>query len=229
MKKIILLIAFFVLFAGCTQQTTPPNHEETPPIVEIPEEKSYTITFNSNGGSSVAPQTIKEHSTLQKPEDPIKEGYTFIGWFNQSEKFDFSTEITQNITLDAQWEFEDYGMPVIEINLSTTSISETEYYTSMEEVGAYIYTFHKLPSNFKTKSEFKKADYTKENKLSTGGDQFFNREGLLPTKTGRTFIECDIDYTGGARGAKRIVFSSDFIIFYTDTHYTSFSILRFYE
>lgn len=225
MKKIILLIAFFVLFAGCEQQTTPPNHE-MPPTIET---STYEVSFNSNGGTAISSQNIKQNSTAKKPKDPTKDGYTFLGWFYQEEEFNFSTSITQDITLDAHWEFIDYGMPVIEIQLSTTSVSESEYYTSMEEVGAYIYTFHKLPSNFKTKSEFKKSDYTTENKLSTGGDQFFNREGLLPAKKGRTFTECDIDYTGSSRGMKRIVFSSDFIIFYTSTHYSSFSILRFYE
>ncbi len=227
MKKIILLIAFFVLFAGCQQQTTPPNHE-TPPGIETPEEQTYEISFNSDGGTTISSQSVKPNATAKKPQDPVKDGYTFVGWFYQEKEFDFSTEITQNITLDAHWEFITYGMPVIEIKLSSTSVNEDEYYTSMEEVGAYIYTFHKLPSNFKTKSEFNKNDYTPENKLSTGGDQFFNREGLLPTKKGRTFTECDIDYTGSSRGMKRIVYSSDFIIFYTSTHYSSFSILRFY-
>lgn len=124
-------------------------------------------------------------------------------------------------------DFEDYGMSVITITITDISISESGIYSSMEEVGTYIFTYYKLPSNYKTKSEFKMSEYTPQNKLSVGGDRFYNREGLLPTKAGRTYTECDIDYRGGSRNAKRIVYSSDFLIFYTNDHYASFSILRF--
>lgn len=138
-----------------------------------------------------------------------------------TEKEEPSNEPSTDIT------FEDYGFDVIEIIVSDVYIVESGLYSSMEEVGTYIYTFHKLPSNFKTKSYFNKNDYTKENKLSVGGDTFYNREKLLPIEKGRTYKECDIDYNGYSRNAKRIVFSSDFLIFYTDDHYESFSILRF--
>ena len=59
-----------------------------------------------------------------------------------------------------------------------------------------------------------------------GGDKFGNREGLLPKKSGRQYYECDIDTKGkGSRGAKRIVFSNDGLIYYTDNHYESFTLL----
>ncbi len=135
---------------------------------------------------------------------------------------------TPNLPSDSdEDDFENFGMAVIIITLADIYISESEVYSSMEEVGTYIYTYHKLPNNFKTKSEFSSKDYTPNNKLSVGGDKFYNREGLLPAKTGRTYTEFDIDYRGGSRNAKRIVFSSDFLIFYTNDHYASFSILRF--
>lgn len=125
--------------------------------------------------------------------------------------------------------FDSFGMPVIELYLSDIDIQKEGIYNTMEEVGAYIYTFHALPSNYKPKSQFSRHDYTKENKLSTGGDVFYNREGLLPSAAKRSFTECDIGYTGGSRNALRIVYSSDWLIFYTSDHYASFSILRFYE
>ncbi len=130
---------------------------------------------------------------------------------------------------DAEDTFENYGLNVIEINLIKITITREGLYTSMEEVGVYLYTYKVLPSNFKKKGVFNKNNYTPENKLSTGGDVFYNREGLLPTKSGRTYYECDIDYKGGSRNAKRIVFSSDNLIFYTNDHYESFSILKFIE
>ena len=61
---------------------------------------------------------------------------------------------------------------------------------------------------------------------SIGGDKFGNREGVLPKKNGRTYTECDIDTKGKkSRGAKRIVFSNDGLIYYTDDHYETFTLL----
>lgn len=59
-----------------------------------------------------------------------------------------------------------------------------------------------------------------------GGDVFSNREGILPKKKGRIYYECDINYQGGRRGAERIVFSNDGLIFYTSDHYESFERLK---
>ena len=59
-----------------------------------------------------------------------------------------------------------------------------------------------------------------------GGDKFGNYEGLLPKAKGRTYTECDIDTLNrSSRGAKRIVFSNDGLIYYTDDHYASFELL----
>ena len=59
-----------------------------------------------------------------------------------------------------------------------------------------------------------------------GGSRFGNYEGLLPKKSGRKYTECDIDTLGASsRGAKRIVFSNDGLIYYTDDHYATFTLL----
>ncbi len=58
--------------------------------------------------------------------------------------------------------------------------------------------------------------------MSIGGDKFGNREGLLPIKKSRQYYECDVDYESGWRNAKRIVYSNDGLIFFTDDHYASF-------
>ena len=58
---------------------------------------------------------------------------------------------------------------------------------------------------------------------SIGGDRFGNYEGLLPKASGRTYREADCNYTGGPRGAERIVYSSDGLVFYTSDHYKSFT------
>ena len=59
-----------------------------------------------------------------------------------------------------------------------------------------------------------------------GGGRFGNYEGLLPEKEGRVYTECDIDTLGAdSRGAKRIVFSNDGLIYYTADHYQTFELL----
>ena len=59
-----------------------------------------------------------------------------------------------------------------------------------------------------------------------GGSRFGNYEGILPEKDGRTYTECDIDTLGAEkRGGKRIVFSNDGLIYYTEDHYETFELL----
>ncbi len=65
----------------------------------------YTVTFDSNGGSTVAPITTCEDEIITAPTDPTLQGYKFTGWYNGSTKFNFATTaITADITLTAQWE-----------------------------------------------------------------------------------------------------------------------------
>ena len=112
----------------------------------------------------------------------------------------------------------------------TAPIAEDGAYTSKDDVALYIHTYGRLPSNFLTKKDAQARGWesskgnlqTVAPGMSIGGDRFGNREGLLPDKKGRQYYECDIDYEGGRRNAKRIVFSDDGLIFYTDDHYASF-------
>ena len=61
--------------------------------------------------------------------------------------------------------------------------------------------------------------------MSIGGDYFGNYEGILPEADDRDYYECDIDFDGTYRNAKRIVFSNDGLIYYTEDHYESFELL----
>lgn len=74
---------------------------------EISNVKEFEVTFNSNGGSAVASQKISENGLVTLPEAPTKEGYTFVGWFEDEaleKEFNFETKITENKTLYAKWE-----------------------------------------------------------------------------------------------------------------------------
>jgi len=112
-------------------------------------------------------------------------------------------------------------------------IDEDGYYTSKEEVALYIHTYGKLPSNYISKDEAEDLGWKKKDGeagqlhvvapgMSIGGSYFGNYEGLLPEKKGRKYYECDINYVKGNRGAERIVYSNDGLIFYTGDHYESF-------
>lgn len=125
--------------------------------------------------------------------------------------------------------------PVTAETKESDSIKVTEdgEYSDKEHVALYIYTYGKLPSNYISKTKAKKQGWeATEGNLwdvlpgkSIGGGPFENNEGNLPEKDGRSYKECDIDYDGGARNAKRIVFSNDGLIYYTDDHYNTFELL----
>ena len=112
------------------------------------------------------------------------------------------------------------------------AIAEDGWYYSAEDVSLYLYTYGYLPGNFITKNEARDLGWDGGSVekyaegCAIGGDKFGNREGLLPRAEGRQYYECDIDTTGQkSRGAKRIVFSNDGLIYYTEDHYESFTLL----
>lgn len=68
------------------------------------EENKFAVTFDSNGGSSVATVTVLKDGTISIPTAPTKTGYKFISWQLDGKDFDFKTTITKSITLTAKWE-----------------------------------------------------------------------------------------------------------------------------
>ena len=112
------------------------------------------------------------------------------------------------------------------------AIDEDGSYTSKEDVALYIHTYGHLPENFITKKEAQALGWNGGSLepyapgKCIGGSRFGNYEGLLPAAEGRTYTECDIDTLGAdSRGAKRIVFSNDGLVYYTGDHYESFELL----
>ena len=115
---------------------------------------------------------------------------------------------------------------------SSSAIDPDGWYYSAGDVSLYLYTYGYLPENFITKSEAREYGWEGGSVevylpgYAIGGDTFGNREGLLPRAEGRVYYECDIDTNGAnSRGAKRIVFSNDGLIYYTEDHYESFTLL----
>ncbi len=112
------------------------------------------------------------------------------------------------------------------------TLDEAGSYTSKEDVALFIHLYGRLPDNFITKKEAEALGWSGGSLepyapgKCIGGSRFGNYEGLLPEAKGRTYTECDIDTLGAkSRGAKRIVFSNDGLIYYTEDHYESFELL----
>lgn len=108
----------------------------------------------------------------------------------------------------------------------TDTIERTGSYTSADDVALYLNTYGELPDNFITKKEAQDLGWSGGSLepyapgKCIGGDKFGNYEGILPEGS---YHECDIDTLGKkSRGAKRIVYSSDGSIYYTEDHYESF-------
>lgn len=96
------------------------------------QEQEYTITFNSNGGSAVAPITKKAGESVSAPTPPTKEGYTFDGWYTDNGIFavsyTFGVMPSQNITLYAKWsETPPAGPLYTRINYDGTPDEEGDY------------------------------------------------------------------------------------------------------
>jgi hypothetical protein len=199
----------------------------------------YTITFK-NGFQIYQGYLINGLPSLKVGDEIVASGKSMIYENNIYELgYDKSHKIYPTIIKlirkeivhnDDDSSFNSYGFPIIEVDIDDYNVIETGIYNTKEEVSIYIYLYGTLPSNYRTKSQFNKSDYTKENKLSTGGDRFYNKEGILPDIPNIKYIEADIDYTGGGRNAKRIVYSADpLLIFYTSDHYLSYSIMKVVE
>ena len=185
-----------------------------------------------DGGRSDALQTSgsQEPATTAAPRDETStaEGLPDVTQTEPSETevgTEKSPEVTTNEPSDTTAEpatsapDEGVSLPVI-----------GEYYYDLTNVVLYLDLYGELPPNFITKAEARELgwnggsvdDYFEGGAI--GGDFFGNYEGLLPKAKGRTYHECDIDTaSANGRGAKRVVFSSDGLYFYTSDHYESFS------
>lgn len=105
-------------------------------------------------------------------------------------------------------------------------------YLELDDVALYLVTYEELPSNYLRKSEAYDLGWEPDEGnlwdiaygAAIGGDRFGNREGLLPDEPGRDWYEADVNYEGGYRGAERLVYSDDGLIYYTDDHYESFEL-----
>ena len=96
--------------------------------------------------------------------------------------------------------------------------------------GRYLAVYGRLSDYYLTRDEAKSLGWKqKKGNLAMvapgkmiGGDMYENRNMHLPMKNGRRWYACDVDYTTGYRNTKRIVYSNDGLIFFTEDHYKTF-------
>lgn len=111
----------------------------------------------------------------------------------------------------------------------SSSVRRDGEYTDRDSIAAYIVAYGCLPRNFITKSEARRLGWQGgplepyAPGKSIGGDHFGNYEHVLPN--GR-YRECDVDTRGRPRGAKRIVFTEDRKVYYSDDHYRTFKRIK---
>lgn len=126
------------------------------------------------------------------------------------------------------WSFTACGKPVrdaVPASAAAREVVRDGEYTSKDDVARYIKQFGALPRNFITKSQARALGWrggpleSYAPGKSIGGDRFGNYERRLPSGSYR---ECDIDTRGKPRGAKRIVFTPERRVYYTDDHYKTF-------
>ncbi|WP_411681485.1 ribonuclease domain-containing protein [Clostridium thailandense] len=117
-------------------------------------------------------------------------------------------------------------------SVKTDSTKNKKVINDFQGVADYIHKNAALPDNFITKDQATKLGWTPGKDLdkvapgkSIGGDIFKNAEKSLPDAPKRVWRECDINYNGGKRGADRILYSNDGLIYSTSDHYKTFKLL----
>ena len=177
-----------------------------------------------SGGPAGSAKPQENASVLQTVTDDAEQE-------NQEDLQQIEAEPESESELETEFEIESEAESEIEEDTEpeeeTPAIDEDGSYTTKEDVALYIHTYGRLPSNFITKKEAEKLGWSGGSLepyapgKCIGGSYFGNYEGILPDGD---YKECDIDTLGQKkRGAKRIIYSDDGRIYYTDDHYESFT------
>ena len=66
--------------------------------------ENYIIKFDTDGGSAILDQIVEKNANVKMPEEPVREGYTFKGWYLDGEEYNFNTPVIKNLNLKAKWE-----------------------------------------------------------------------------------------------------------------------------
>ncbi len=162
---LLLLALIFLLIKGCV--------------------KEYTVTFDSNGGSSVESIRVKENEKLTKPKDPTKTGYHFKGWYYNEELFDFDTKITKDLTLIAYWDANGIELESYQLSLLVGATKKLEILSLPEGITAKDLIFKTSDESILTIDQNGNIKALKEGKITV----------TINTKDGKYSTTCEIIIT----------------------------------
>ena len=211
----VLAAGMLLSFGGCGRKPVPQAESSTEPQSTL---QVYTHTEETGQPATQPADTVPVYTETVTSVVTVTSIVTYTSLVTVTEPVtDYDagalTESDTPVTVDAK-------------------IDRDGTYTTKDDVALYIYTYGELPKNFITKKEAQKLGWEGGSLepyapgCCIGGSYFGNYEGQLPEKDGREYTECDIDTLGKkSRGAKRIVFSNDGLIYYTGDHYKTFELL----
>ena len=206
---IMLCLALMMVFTGCGEDKTPAQPDA-----------AVTAVSSADKQPEVLPEDASVESASASAETEPENGTAGTEEVSSVSSSSASETVSQT-------EPEEEGL----------TVTEDGEYTDKDHVALYIHEFGHLPSNYVTKNKAADAGWdSRAGNLNTvlpgksiGGSRFGNYEGLLPEKNGRKYYECDIDFNPDGqttepayRNEKRIIYSNDGLIFYTEDHYQTF-------
>ena len=254
-KKVLLFVALLigvllirVVFGGKNEESAQQPGSTAELTALAPEELTRNEPSTDEDLTAVPEESISEAEPVSEAEeepisetDPVTETETVTETEPVTEtetetasETETETEPVTERTTETETEPATKTEPKedAEAEESGITVREDGEYSDKEHVALYIHTYGHLPSNYITKKEANALGWPDEGYLknlapgkSIGGDYFGNYEGLLPKKKGRKYYECDIDFKGKGRNAKRIIYSNDGLIYYTEDHYETFELL----
>ena len=171
---------------------------------------AYTVTFQSEGGSEVASQ-IRANTPAAQPDNPTKEGHTFIGWYNGESEWDFETPVTTGLILTAKWQVNQYTITFKPENGGEDIVIKQDYGTAITAPANPTktgYTFagwdKTIPTTMPAEdmtitAQWQVNQYTITFKPENGGQDIVIKQDYgtaitapaNPTKTGYTFAGWD--------------------------------------
>ena len=134
----------------------------------------YTVTFNSNGGTSVAAQIVEAGKTAKTPTAPTRSGYTFAGWYNGATAYNFNTPVNSNLTLTAKWTANAVKVTKVSITGNSKKIAAGKKITLKANVA---------PANASKKKVTWKSSNTKYATVSQSGVVTTKKAGAGKTVT----------------------------------------------
>ena len=134
--------------------------------------KEFLVEFDSNGGTKVQSQNVEKGGKATKPDDPIKEGYTFESWQLDGETYDFDLEVTENIVLVAKWKkAENKSEPVAKVCTLTCEAGQ-----ALNSDSCTCYKLTVTSINLKAKTVYLEIGETYEIGASVSPEGVLNKE-----------------------------------------------------